>query len=168
MCIIVGLMEDSEEEFINEEEADLGPTALKKLREKLKVAVAEKQEYLDKWQRMQADFANFKRQEVLINADRDERLKAEFIESLLPMLDVLELAIKHDKTNDPTLKMIESKFLESLKVYGVEKFGAAGEKFDPHQHEALAEQGGEHLVTSVERSGYKIGNKIIRAAQVII
>ena len=162
-------METSEdEEFIDEEEADMGPAAIKKLREKLKIAVAEKQAYLDKWQRLQADFANFKRQEVLINADREERLMAEFIESLLPRLDVVELAMKHDKTNDATLKMIESKFLESLKSYGVEKYGAIGEAFDPHTHEALAEQGNEHKVTSVERSGYKIGDKIIRPAQVII
>jgi molecular chaperone GrpE len=162
-------MEDStDEEFIDEEEADMGPAAIKKLREKLKIAVAEKQDYLDKWQRLQADFANFKRQEVLINADREERLKAEFIESLLPMLDVLELAIKHDKSNDPALKMIESKFIESLKSYGVEKYGAIGDDFDPHKHEALAEQGKEHKITSVERSGYKIDNKIIRPAQVII
>lgn len=165
-------MSDSAEEIDSEEfiddESDMGPAALKKLREKLQKAVAEKQEYLDKWQRLQADFANFKRQEVLINADKEERLKAEFIESLLPMLDVLELAVKHDKTNDATLKMIESKFLESLKAYGVEKYGTLGDAFDPHKHEALAEQGKEHKITSVERSGYKIENKIIRPAQVII
>ena len=156
-----------EEEFIDEEEADLGPAAIKKLREKLQKAVEEKQNYLDKWQRLQADFANFKRQEVLINADREERLKSEFVESLLPMLDVLELAIKHEPSNK-TLTMIEGKFVESLKVYGVERYGAVGEDFDPHKHEALAEQGKEHKITSIERSGYKIENKIIRAAQVII
>jgi len=117
---------------------------------------------------LQADFANFKRQEVLINADKEERLKAEFIESLLPMLDVLELAVKHDKTNDSGLRMVESKFLESLKAYGVEKYGEVGDEFDPHKHEALAERGKEHKVTSVERSGYSIGEKVIRAAQVII
>jgi molecular chaperone GrpE len=161
-------METSDdEEFIDEEEADMGPAAIKKLREKLKIAVAEKQEYLDKWQRLQADFANFKRQEVLINADREDRLKSEFIESLMPMLDVLELAIKHEPANT-SLKMIECKFVESLKSYGVQKYGAVGEDFDPHTHEALAEQGHEHKVTSVERSGYKIGDKIIRPAQVII
>jgi len=157
-----------DEEFVDEDEADMGPAALKKLREKLQKAVEEKQEYLDGWQRAKADFANFKRQEALIHADREERLRAEFIETLLPMLDVLELAIRHYKAGDPTLKMLESKFLESLKSYGVEKFGAIGEDFDPHKHEALAEQGKEHVVTSVERSGYKIGNKIIRPAQVII
>jgi molecular chaperone GrpE len=159
---------ENDEEFIDEDEADMGPAALKKLREKLQKALEEKQEYLDGWQRAQADFANFKRQEALINADRGERLKAEFVETLLPMLDVLELAIRHDKTNDPTLKMLEQKFLDSLKAYGVEKFGAVGESFDPHKHEALAEQGKDHTVISVERSGYKIGSKIIRPAQVII
>ena len=162
-------MHDSgDEEFIDEDETSVGPAAIKKLREKLQKAIEEKQEYLDGWQRAKADFANFKRQEVLINADKEERLKAQFVETLLPMLDVLELAIKHDKTDDSSLKMLERKFLESLKAYGVEKFGAVGDAFDPHSHEALAEQGKEHKVTSLERSGYKIGNIIIRPAQVII
>jgi molecular chaperone GrpE len=160
-------MNDSEDtEFIDEEESDMGPAAIKKLREKLQKAVEEKQDYLDKWQRGQAEFANFKRQEALINADRDERNKADLIESLLPALDALELSLKHEET--PTLKMLERQFLDSLKRLGVEKFGAVGEEFNPHLHEALAQNTDEHKIVSVERSGYKIDSKVIRPAQVLL
>ena len=159
-------METSDEEFVSEEEAEGGEGALKKLREKLKKAVEEKQEYLEGWQRARADFVNYKREEASMHGDKEERIKADLIESLLPALDALELALKHH--DDPTLKMIEKQFLSALKKMGVEKFGEKGEEFDPHKHEALAKQSEEHVVISVERSGYSIGDKIIRPAQVII
>jgi molecular chaperone GrpE (heat shock protein) len=64
-------MDGTEEEFVPEDEAVDGPSALKKLREKLKKAVEEKQEYLDGWQRARADFANYKKEEATLYADRD-------------------------------------------------------------------------------------------------
>ena len=64
--------------------------------------------------------------------------------------------------------LVNSVFLGSLKKLGIERFGETGEDFDPHKHEALAKRGEDHKVESVERSGYSIGNKIIRPAQVII
>jgi len=148
-------MHTSEEEFIAEDETEAGPAALKSLREKLKKAVAEKQEYLEGWQRARADLVNYKKETAAGHGESQERILAEFVEELLPALDVLELSVKHDGT--PALKML-----------GIERFGETGEDFDPHKHEALAKRGEDHKVESVERSGYSIGNKIIRPAQVII
>ena len=159
-------METSDEEFVSEEEAEGGPAALKKLREKLNKAVEEKQEYLEGWQRARADFANYKREEASMHGDREERMKANLIEELIPALDVLELSLKHE--DSPTLRMIEKQFLDALKRFGVERFGTVGEEFDPNIHEALAKGSEEHIVTSVERSGYKVNDNIIRPAQVII
>ena len=159
-------MHTSEEEFIAEDETEAGPAALKSLREKLKKAVAEKQEYLEGWQRARADLVNYKKETAAGHGESQERILAEFVEELLPALDVLELSVKHDKT--PSLKMLENQFLSVLKKVGVERFGAVGEDFDPRKHEALAKRGEDHKVESVERSGYSIGNKIIRPAQVII
>ena len=166
MYRITQRMEASEEEFVPEEEAEEGPAALKKLREKLKKAVEEKQEYLEGWQRSRADFANYKREEASMHADKESRITADFVEQLLPALDALELALKHEES--PTLKMLEKQFLEALKRIGVERFGAVGEEFDPHRHEALAMRTETHTIQSVERSGYAISDKIIRPAQVII
>ncbi len=160
-------MDELDEEFIPEDEQDQGPGALKKLREKLAKAVEEKQEYLEGWQRARADFANYKSQEASMHGDREERSKAKLVEELMPALDVLELSIKHHP-DDANLQMIEKQFLDSLKRLGVERFGTIGEEFDPNTHEALAKQSDDHKVISVERSGYKIQNTIIRPAQVII
>lgn len=160
-------MDELEEEFIPDDEAEQGPGALKRLREKLNKAVEEKQEYLEGWQRARADFANYKREEAGLHADKEERIRADFVENLLPALDTLELSLKHHP-DDTTLQMIEKQFLNALGQAGVERFGKAGEEFDPAQHEALAKKTDDHKVISVERSGYKIGSKVVRPAQVII
>jgi molecular chaperone GrpE len=154
------------EEFIDEDEAEATPAALKKVREKLKEAIKEKQDNLDGWQRARADFANFKRQEALINADKEARIVSDLIEALLPALDTLELTLKHEDT--PTNRMLQAQFLDSLARLNVKKFGAVGDTFDPHKHEALVQKGDENIIESVERSGYSVDEKIIRPAQVII
>jgi molecular chaperone GrpE len=154
------------EEFVDDEEAEAGPAAIKKLREKLNKAIEEKQEYLDGWQRSRADFANFKREEANMQADKEARITSDLIEALIPALDTLELMLKHDASANN--KMLEKQFLDSLSKIGVRRFGEKGEAFDPHRHEALAQKGEEHIVESVERSGYSVGDKIIRPAQVIL
>lgn len=158
-------METSDEEFVSEEEAT-APALVKKLRERLKKAVEEKQGYLESWQRERAEFANYKKSEAEHEERRGERSKAALVEELLPALDALELAQKHH--DDPTLKMLEKQFVDSLKRLGVERFGQKGEEFDPRMHEALAKRGEDHVVISVERSGYKIGDTVVRPAQVVI
>ncbi len=159
-------MNGTEDEFVPEEESEVGPALVKRLREKLKKAVEEKQEYLEGWQRARADFANYKKEEATLHADREDRIKAHIVEELLPALDALELSLKHEK--NPTLQMIERQFLDALKRMGVERFGSVGEEFDPTVHEALAKNGEDHTITEIARSGYKIDNTIIRAAQVIL
>ncbi len=160
-------MDNSEEEFIPEDEEEMGPGAIKKLRERLAKAVEEKQEYLEGWQRARADFANYKKEEASMHGDREERLTARVLEEMLPALDTLELSVKHHP-EDKNLPMLEKQFLDSLKRLGIERFGKIGEEFDPVLHEALAKQSDDHKVMSVERSGYRLGDTVIRPAQVII
>ena len=165
-------MSDSEdEEFIPEEEAEAGPALIKRLREKLKKAIEEKQEYLEGWQRSRAEFVNFKKEESARADEKGERIKGSLVEELLPALDSFEMALKHAPS--PELVIVHKQMLEALKKLGVERYGAAGDPFDPRQYEALgevetAESAEDHTVASVERSGYKIGNTIIRPAHVTI
>lgn len=162
-------MDDGEGEFVDytegENEGD-GAEAVKKLREKLKKAVEEKQEYLEGWQRARADFANYKRQEAGIHSNKEEHIKAELVENLLPALDAFEMALKHSPT--PELEIVYKQLIDSLKKMGVAQFGKPGEEFDHHTHEALGQTESGEKVVSVERSGYSIDKKIIRPAQVII
>lgn len=166
-------MQEQEAEFVPEEESELGPALIKKLREKLKKAIEEKQEYLDGWQRARADFINFKKEELARHAHQEAQNKAEFAEVLIPTLDSLEMALKNHPTKE--LEILQNQLLNSLKKIGVERFGVAGEEFSPHRHEALAQTGEGDVVVSVERSGYAIkspgqsnGDKVIRPAHVTL
>lgn len=159
------MLNDSDEEFI-EEESEEGAGATQKLREKLKKAVEEKQEYLDGWQRARADFANYKREEAGMAAAKEERIKADLVDSLLPVLDSFEMALKHNESKEYAL--VYKQLIDSLKSLGVEKFGKEGDAFDPRIHEALMQKGDGETIQSVERSGYKTDDHIIRAAQVVI
>ena len=164
--------EENESEFVDEEESEMGPALVKRLREKLKAATEKSQEYLEGWQRSRADFANFKREEALIHTDREATMQVSLVEQLIPALDTLELALKHAKGEEGRgLEMIDKQFVGSLKSMGVEKYGAAGDAFNPHKYEALREvettdKTQDHTVESVERSGYAVGEKVVRPAQV--
>ena len=163
--------ENLEAEFVPEEEAEQGPALIKKLRERLKKAIEEKQEYLEGWQRARADFVNYKREEAGREAEREARAKAELVETLLPALDSFEMALKHAQTKE--MNLVHKQLLDALRKLGVDYFGKKGDTFDPRRYEALrqidtAVLEEDHTVESVERSGYSIGDKIIRPAQVTI
>lgn len=160
-----------DEEFIPEDEADGSPGAIKRLRERLSKTIEEKHQYLEGWQRAKADFVNLKKDEETRRAHTTERLKASLLEDLVPLLDSFEMALKH--LHDKELEILHKQLLDSIKKMGVLRFGEAGDKFDPARYEALQEvevknPGEDHTVVSVERSGYSIGNYIIRPAQVTI
>ena len=76
LSTMVRHMQEQENEFVPEEEAEQGPALIKKLREKLKKAIEEKQEYLDGWQRSRADFANFKKEEATRETEKETSAKA--------------------------------------------------------------------------------------------
>lgn len=172
-------MNSAEEEFVPEEETEEGPAVLKKLREKLKKAVEEKQEYLEGWQRSRADFANYKREETALHQQKEDRLRAEMAEAIIPALDSFEMAF-HSKWYESAapewkggVMSIYRELVRSLERFGIKLFTPLGEPFDPQKHEAVRQvtvdtEEEDHVVISVERSGYAAGDHIIRPAQVTI
>jgi len=163
--------ENLDEEFIPEEEVEMTPAFIKGLREKVRKAIEEKQKNLDGWQRTQADFANFKREEALMSEHREVRAKASIIEDLIPVLDSFEMALKHAQTKE--MNLVHKQFLDALRKMDITYYGKKGDVFNPHKYEALREVPVEtpeedNCVVSVERSGYSIGEHIIRPAQVTV
>ncbi|MDR3571349.1 MAG: nucleotide exchange factor GrpE [Candidatus Pacebacteria bacterium] len=176
--------DDLEREDIDfEPEDELGDVGaakakLKKLRDELEKAKKERQEYLDGWQRAKADMVN-SRQELLHQAKRTgERAVESFVEDLLPALDGFDMA-----AGSPTwesvapewrtgVDLIRNQILDALARNGIERFGKAGEKFDHRQHEAVEETeevpGEPGTVFRIMRYGYKIGERVLRPAQVIV
>lgn len=167
-------MDEEKDDIIFEEEPeDVNPADLtKKLRERLKKCVEEKQEYLAGWQRAKADFINARKDE---EANRYEFLKfseRNLIEELLVLLDSFDELFKHYKDDDG-IKNIYKQLLNILKIRGVEPIECLGKEFDPNEHEAVGEikideEEKNNVIIEEVRKGYKMHNKIIRPSQVKI
>jgi molecular chaperone GrpE len=163
----------------NEDGTELsGTDQVKKLREKIKVLSQEKQEYLDGWQRARADYAN-----VLKTADEDKKrlrsiIEENLIEEFLPVADSFGMAMNNKEAwekVDPAwrtgVEYIHSQFMNVLREHSLEGFGKVGETFDPTLHEAVSETETtddtlDQTISAVLQQGYKLGDKVVRAARV--
>lgn len=172
-------VEDLDDSVVAEEAQ--GET-IKKLRGKLRGAEAKAKEYLDNWQRAQADFVNLRK--------RDEEAKQQFmkfanaalLEELIPVLDSLTLAIVHGNPEGKPaasngagkdVEVIYKQLMQVLKRNGFEEIDPVGESFDPRLHEAIGsiptdKDSEDQKILEVVQKGYILGDKIIRPAKVRI
>lgn len=122
-------------------------------------------------QRVSAEFANYRRR-----VDRDRRLdrelaKASIAGELLTLADDLDRAEQHgDLSAEGPLKAFADKFRNTLDTLKVTAFGAEGEEFDPAIHEAVQDtsNGDEKVIGAVLRKGYRLDERVIRTAMVVI
>ena len=147
--------------------------------ESLKQALAEEkaktESYLANWQRAQADFINYKRRNEQEKEEFSKFANAALMLSLLPILDDLERAF----TSIPPrlgkltwidgLKLIERKMKATMETQGLTLINALGEPFDPNLHEAVRQdKGKEGLVIEELQKGYKLYDRVIRPAMVVV
>lgn len=165
--------EDLDDSVVAEEHAQ---ESVQKLKGKLKDAEAKAKEYLDGWQRSQADFVNLRK--------RDEETKIEFlrfanadlVSQFIPVLDSFELSLPHGNKDLPAqagLEVIYKQFLSILKLNGLEEVNPLGETFDPRSHESIGtiktdNEIEDHKILEVVQKGYILLGKIIRPAKVKI
>ena len=122
-------------------------------------------------QRMQAEFANFKKRMVRDQTALVERASAGLVEQLLPVLDNFELALlslEADQNVRKGIELVYADFLGVLEKAGLERMAAHGAPFDPNEHEAeMQEDGdGEPVVADVMRAGYTLKGRVLRPAMV--
>jgi molecular chaperone GrpE len=155
-----------EEEIVFDKEEGLNPT-LKKLREKLKKAVTEKQEYLEGWQRSKADFVNYKKDEEKRRGEIVKLIREDVITEILPILDSFNMAKESPVWGDG-IEQIFKQFVSVLKKNGLEEIAPLNEDFDPNLHEAVETVKGKKdgKIIEVLQKGYLLNNKIIRPARV--
>lgn len=140
----------------------------------------------DKMKRVVADFDNMtKRKER--EYDRTLSFAREnLVRDLLPLLDDLERSVQFEthKENDDVseeaengshqvgIRMIYDHFLKYLQDAGVQRFDPTGEDFDPDKHDAMltrpAQDGKSGIVLETFQPGYKLGERILRHAKVIV
>jgi molecular chaperone GrpE len=119
-------------------------------------------------QRVQADFANYRKRALRDQQLTAERAKVGVIAQLLGVLDDLDRARSHGDLESGPLKSVADKLVAALEGLGLSGFGAEGDEFDPALHEAVQHEGeGTHpIVGTVMRRGYKVGEQVVRHAMV--
>ena len=127
---------------------------------------AERDQFKDIAQRLQADFENYrKRMSAQIAAEVD-RATGRLAEALLPVLDAAEAAyVQHPDEVGPLLNLM----LSELRKHGLESINLLDQPFDPNLAEAVAHEpgdGGEPVVADVLRSGYSWNGRTLRPAMV--
>jgi len=142
----------------------------------LQAARDEAQANFARYQRLAADFENYKRRTRQELADRTQYANEELLRKLLPILDNLRRALDHapegsDRNWLTGLRMVVRQFEDTLEAQGVSAIPAVGEKFDPHRHQATATVPAEQdadTVVSVLQKGYAIGERVLRPAAVTV
>jgi len=122
--------------------------------------------------RLQAEYVNYRKRVERDRAVAGEMAVIGVLNSLLPVLDDVDAARQHGDLTDGPFAAIATKLENALKTYGLVRIDETGVEFDPTIHEALIQQPGADIevdtVSQVLRSGYKSGERVLRAAQVIV
>ena len=152
----------------------------KKLREKLKKAVEEKQEYLAGWQRAKADLVNAKKDFAEERKKIVNRAHEDFVLDLLPVFDSFDMAFKNKEAweaVDPSWRVgveyIHNQLHTIMNENGVSRIEAEGQKFDPRLHVSVEvketdDESKDDIIERIVHNGYVKGEKILRPAQVIV
>jgi molecular chaperone GrpE len=121
-------------------------------------------------QRLQAEYANYRRRAERDRLAAGDAAVGRTLGEFLPVLDDLERAAAHGDLESGPLKAIADKLQAVFDKLGLEPFGTVGDPFDPSLHEAvLHEEGGEVAVptcTTVMRKGYRFHDRLLRPAMV--
>ena len=125
-------------------------------------------ELLGDLQRVQADFANYRKRALRDQESAGERAKAVVVGQLLPVLDDLDWARNHGDLETSPLKAVADKLETALSGLGLAAFGVEGEPFDPSVHEAVQHEGegSNPVIGHVMRRGYRLGEQVLRHALV--
>ncbi|AMT72902.1 nucleotide exchange factor GrpE [Mycobacteroides immunogenum] len=121
-------------------------------------------------QRAHADFANYRKR---VERDRQaviDSAKASVVTQLLGVLDDLDRAREHGDLESGPLRSVSDKLTAALEGLGLATFGAEGDDFDPSLHEAVQHDGqdGHPVLAAVLRKGYKLGDRVLRPAMVVV
>ena len=167
-------------EELNEEttvEAEVEETEEKELTAEEKLT-EELNAQKDKYMRLYAEYDNYRKrtqsEKVAIYADAT----AKAVEEILPLADSVTMALSQFEGKDVPpefskgIELIANQLKASFDKMGVTSFGAVGDEFDPNLHNAISkiedENLGENTLAQVYQIGYKLNDKIIRHAMVVV
>jgi molecular chaperone GrpE len=130
----------------------------------------------DSYLRLAADFDNYRKRVAREHAELTARANERLLNELLPVLDdlerALEAAAQHEEAKlEEGVRLVHRSLLGLVERHGLSEIATEG-AFDPHVHEALLTQPGdgaeEGSVLQVLQKGYRLGDKVLRPARVIV
>jgi len=148
--------------------------------DELKQRAAKADENWDRLVRTTADFDNYKKRAVREKQEAVKFANESLLEKLMPVLDNFDMALAASQTASTDasqsllegVNMIYQQFKKALVEAGLEEIDATGKTFDPRLHEAIAQQEtpdvAEGQVVQQLRKGYKLRDRLLRAASVIV
>lgn len=172
--------EHNDVEFEDIDEDARTTTSVKLVREKLKACEAEKRENLDGWQRVKADFINYKKEAEELRLKSAQHAREDVLLSVIPVLDSFEMAFGNSDAHEHIdknwvigMQGIQAQLVGVLNDYGVTQMNLVGVDFDPNLHDSVSvesttKEEENNKVAKTIQSGYMLGDKVIRAAKVVV
>ena len=146
----------------------------------IEVLTAELAELKDRMLRLQAEFDNFRKRALKERQEASQYGHQNLVKDLLSAVDNLDRALDHSRTSESGdlegllqgVELVQRELLGALGKHGVTQVEAQGKPFDPNVHEAMvqAPDGSvpENTVIDVFEVGYKLRDRLIRPARVVV
>jgi molecular chaperone GrpE len=164
---------------LNKDDASKPVDPLKEMEEKIETLKKEAAENHDRLLRMAAEFENYKKRATREMDDFRKFANESFAKAMLPVVDSMDLAIEsssNDKhVNNSMLEGVNMTLKEILKIFeqfGVKRFEAIGNIFDPNLHQAVMQEETdafpENTVSKELQKGFMIHDRLLRPAMVVV
>lgn len=152
------------------------PDEMTALRQQLEAAQAESRDHYDRYVRERAELENFKKRMIRERSDALRFAAEPLLRDLFPVVDNLERALEHSSASPESVvegvRYVFQSLVDALGRHGVTRVQAAGAKFDPAVHEAMAQvESPDHdpgTVVQQHASGYLLHDRLLRPALVTV
>lgn len=145
---------------------------------KLAEALAERDDFKDKYQRTFSEFNNYKKRTASTRAEAFKDGQCDVVSKMLPVLDNFERALEHIEGGEDDavvqgFKMVYKQMTMTIEQMGVAEMGTPGDVFDPNCHQAIQmvepKEGEESgTIAGVVQKGYKMDDRVIRHCMVMV
>jgi molecular chaperone GrpE len=126
----------------------------------------------DRWLRARADLENYRKRSDHEVERRVGDARDQLLLDWLDVVDDLDRALRFGSVADAGLRPIQQRMHTVLARHGVERMEAEGAQFDPEVHEAVgvrdSDEAPPNTVVDVVRAGYRVGDRVLRPARVIV
>ena len=153
-------------------------TKEQKLKSRIEELETQLKETEDKLLRTHAEYDNYRKRSVKELADTRAYVKADTLTPVLNVFDHFKMAVTAAEQTDNMdvlregMKMINNEFSKAMEEFGVEEINAVGQQFDPKLHDAVAKEPSDEVeedyIIKQWRCGYKLGDRLLRPASVVV